>query len=62
MIEQTLVHSIKSRGSGMTDTVRHLWVLSLSHSAAVHDAMSSLSGVTKDDIVILAMPANMLSG
>ena len=29
----------------MTETVHHLWVLSLSHSAAVHDAMSSLSGV-----------------
>ena len=42
--------SIKSRGRlrrgrGMTETVRHLWVLSPSHSAAVHDAMSSISGV-----------------
>ena len=50
VIEQTLMRSIKSRGGltrgrGMTETVRHLWVLSISHSAAVHDAMTSLSGV-----------------
>ena len=50
VIEQTLMRSIKSRGGltrgrGMTETVHHLWVLRISHSAAVHDAMTSLSGV-----------------
>ena len=43
------MRSIKSRdglteGRGMTESVRHLWVLSLSHSAAVHDAMMQLTG------------------
>ena len=50
VIGQTLVRSIKSRrdltrGRGMRETVRPLWILILSHSAAVNHAMSSLSGV-----------------
>ena len=44
------MRSVKCRGGltrdrGMTETVHHLWILSLNHSAAVHDAMSSLSDV-----------------
>ena len=51
VIEQTLMRSIKcqdglTRGRGMTDSVRHLWVLSLNHSATVHQTMMELSGVT----------------
>ena len=47
-IAQTLMRSIKSRGGltegrGMTESVRHLWVLSLSHSASIHEAMMQLS-------------------
>ena len=50
-IEQTLMRSIKTRGGltrgrGMSESVRHLWVLSLSHCAGVHDAMMDLSGLT----------------
>ena len=30
----------------MSQAVRHIWVLSLNHCAAVYDAMSSLSGLT----------------
>ena len=50
VIEQTLMRSAKSRdgltrGRGMTESVRHMWVLSLNHSAAIHDAMTELSGV-----------------
>ena len=50
VIEQTLMKSIKSRGGltrgrGMTDSVRHLWVLSLSHSSIVHQSMMTLSGL-----------------
>ena len=50
VIEQTLMRSIKSRGGlthgrGMSESVRHMWVLSLNYSAAVHDAMTELSGV-----------------
>ena len=50
-IEQTLMRSIKTRvgltrGRGMSESVRHLWVLSLSHCAGVHDAMMDLSGLT----------------
>ena len=48
-IKQTLIHSIKSRGGltgccGMTESVRHAWVLSLSHVAMIHDAMVELTG------------------
>ena len=48
-IEQTLMRSIKSRGGltegrGMTESVRHLWVLSLSHSASIHSALMQLTG------------------
>jgi hypothetical protein len=51
IIEQTLMRSIKSRGGltrgrGMTESVRHMWVLSLNYSAAIHEAMTSLSGLT----------------
>ena len=50
VIEQTLMKSNKSRGGltrwrGMTDSVRHLWVLSLSHSSIVHQSMMTLSGL-----------------
>ncbi|KAG1681897.1 Neuroendocrine convertase 1 [Nymphon striatum] len=50
VIEQTLMRSIKSsggltRGRGFEENVRHLWVSSISYTAAVHEAMSSLSGV-----------------
>ena len=48
-IEQTLMHSIKLRGGltgghGMTESVRHAWVLSLSHVSMIHDAMVQLTG------------------
>lgn len=48
-IEQTLMRSIKSQGGltegrGMTESVRHLWVLSLSSSANVQSAMMELTG------------------
>lgn len=50
-IEQTLMRSVKSqggltRGRGMSESVRHLWVLSLSQCAGVHNAMMDLSGLT----------------
>ena len=50
VIEQTLMRSIKStggltRGRGFQENVRHLWVNSISYTAAVHEAMTSLSGV-----------------
>jgi hypothetical protein len=50
VIEQTLMRSIKSsggltRGQGFKENVRHLWVSSIIYTAAVHEAMSSLSGV-----------------
>lgn len=50
VIEQTPMRSVKSRGGltrgrGMTESVRHKWVLSLNYSAAIHDAMTELSGV-----------------
>ena len=48
-IEQTLMRSIKSRGGltggrGMTESVCHVWVLSLCHVAMIHDAMLQLTG------------------
>ena len=51
VIEQTLMRTIKSRGGltrgrGMTESVRHLWVLSLNHSASIHQAVMELSGLT----------------
>uniref|UniRef100_A0A7M5V206 C2H2-type domain-containing protein n=1 Tax=Clytia hemisphaerica TaxID=252671 RepID=A0A7M5V206_9CNID len=47
-IEQTLMRTIKSRsgltrGRGMTESVRHQWVLSLNQMATIHDAMMQLS-------------------
>lgn len=47
-IEQTLMRSLKTRGGltvgrGMTESVRHQWVLSLNHSASIHDAMVQLT-------------------
>ena len=50
-IEQTMMRSIKSRGGltggrGMTESVRHIWTLSLSAMASIHDAMSQLTGVS----------------
>jgi hypothetical protein len=49
-IEQTLMRSIKTRGGltrgrGMEEGVSHLWVSSLSYTAAVHEAMTDLSGI-----------------
>ena len=49
-IEQTLMRSIKSRGGltrgrGFDENVHHLWVSSISYTAAVHNAMTDLSGV-----------------
>lgn len=47
-IEQTMMRSIKTRGGlvgrGMTESVRHLWVLSMSTSARVHDTFLELTG------------------
>ena len=42
------MRSIKSRGAltegrGMTENVRHLWVLSMSYTASIHEAMIELS-------------------
>ena len=50
-IEQTLMRSIKTRGGltrgrGMNEDVRHLWVLSLSDSAIIHQAMTDVFGLT----------------
>ena len=50
VIEQTLMRSMKTRGGltrgrGMTDSLRHLWVQSMHSTAMVHDAMMALSGV-----------------
>ena len=47
-IEQTMMRSIKSRGGltrgrGMSENVRHLWVLSLNTVTSVHQAMTQLS-------------------
>ena len=48
-IEQTLIRSVKSRGGftegrGMTDSTRHLWVLSMSSTAYVHSSLMELTG------------------
>ena len=48
-IKQTLMLSIKSMGGltgdrGITESVRHVWALSLCHVAMVHDAMLQLTG------------------
>ena len=50
-IEQTMMRSIMSRGGltggcGMTESVHHMWALSLSQITSVHDAMIQLSGVS----------------
>ena len=50
VIEQTLMRSLKSSGSltsgwEFEDNMRHLWVKSISYTAAVHESMISLSGV-----------------
>ena len=50
VIEQTLMRSIKctgglTRGRGFGENVRNLWVMSINHSAAVHEAMIKLSDV-----------------
>ena len=47
-VEQVLMQSMKSqggltRGRGMTKSIRHQWVYSMCHCAAVHEAMSSLT-------------------
>ena len=49
VIEQVLMRSLKSRGShtrgrGMTESVRQPWVYSMHGCAAIHDAMTSLTG------------------
>jgi len=50
VIEQTLMKTIKgrsglTRGRGLTESVRSLWVGTLHHTAAVHLAMSELTGL-----------------
>ena len=50
VIEQTLMRSVKSRGGltrgrGMNESVRHMWVLTLNYSASIHDAMTNLTGI-----------------
>lgn len=49
VIEQILMRSLNSsegltRSRGFEDNVRHLWVKSISYTAAVHESMISLSG------------------
>ena len=49
VIEQVLIRSLKSRGGltrgrGMTESVRQQWVYSMHACAAIHDAMTSLTG------------------
>ena len=49
VIEQVLMRSLKSRGGltrgrGMTEIVRQQWVYSMHACAAIHDAMTSLTG------------------
>ena len=49
VIEQDLMRSLESRGGltrgrGMTESVRKLWVYSMHACAAIHDAMTSLTG------------------
>ena len=51
LIEQNLMQSIKTRGGptrgrDMSEDVRHLWVLSLSASASIHQAMTDITGFT----------------
>ena len=51
VIEQTLMRSIKTRGGltrgrGMSEDVRHLWVLSMSDGAVIHQAMTEVTGLT----------------
>jgi len=50
VIEQTLMKSVKSRGGlthgrGMHETVRQIWTTTMSTCAAIHFAMSSLTGL-----------------
>ena len=50
VIEQTLMRSLKTRGGltrgrGMSESVRHLWVLSLNASASIDQAMTDVSAV-----------------
>ena len=49
MNEQVLMMSLKSRGGltrdrGMTESVRQQWVYSMHACAAIHDAMTTLTG------------------
>ena len=51
VIEQTLMRSIKSRGGltrgrGVSESVRHLWVLTLNNAAGIHQAMTNLTKMT----------------
>ena len=50
MIEQNLIRSIKTRGGlkrgrGMSESLRHLWLLSLNASATIHQAMTDVSAL-----------------
>ena len=36
---------VLTRGCGMNETVRHMWVLTLNYSASMHDAMVNLTGI-----------------
>ena len=47
-IEQVLMCSLKSRGGlshgrRMTESVRHQWIYTMHHQAAIHDAMEGLT-------------------
>jgi regulator of replication initiation timing len=50
VIEQTMMRSIKTRGGltrgrGMSEDVRHLWVLSMSDTTLIHQAMTEATGL-----------------
>lgn len=51
VMEQTLMRSVITRGGltrsrGMSEEVRHLWVLSMPESALIHEAMTDAFGLT----------------
>jgi hypothetical protein len=50
VIEQVMMRGLKSRGGlthgrGLTESVRHQWIHTLHRCAAVHEAMTSLTGL-----------------
>ena len=47
VIEQTLMRSIKThdgltKGQGVSESVRHMWILSINHTSSVHRSMMDL--------------------